>query len=95
MTEQNYDYVRVPSNDWDILMETVALDGSYSKDIKQDVWKAMDNIKHISSPWIVFSLDPEYITQSYVFVDEESAKSYIAENNQNGKLNCAKADFYS
>jgi hypothetical protein len=34
----DYTVIRVPDNDWNNIMETVTLDGSYSDEIKDEVW---------------------------------------------------------
>ncbi|GEM_PF-5209161 len=34
----DFTVTRIPSDDWNNLMETVALDGTYSEEIKNDVW---------------------------------------------------------
>ncbi len=90
-----YNFIRVPDKDMDLLMQTVLWDGTYDVQLAKDIENAMGNIEYISEPWIVFSLDPEHLTQAHIFVNEESAKAYIAENNEKKKLSCMKADFYS
>ena len=47
---------RVPVNDWDNLMETVALDGSYSEEIKTEVESALENMEDFSEPWVVIKI---------------------------------------
>lgn len=42
---KSYDIIRIPSNDWDNLAETVSLDESYSEEIKSEIWSALENVK--------------------------------------------------
>jgi hypothetical protein len=46
----NYSVTRVPSNDWNSIMETVSLDSSYSDEIKEEVWSAIENMEDFSYP---------------------------------------------
>ena len=41
----DYSVTRFPSDDWNNIMETVTLDGSYSEDIKNDVRTAVENME--------------------------------------------------
>ena len=47
---------RVASNDWDNLMETVTLYRSYSEEIKNEVWIAIENMEDFSNPWVVVKI---------------------------------------
>jgi hypothetical protein len=46
----DYSVTRVPSNNWNNIMETVSLDGSYSDEIKDEVWTAIENMEDFSNP---------------------------------------------
>jgi hypothetical protein len=52
----DYTFVRVPDNDWNNVMETVSLDGSYSDEIKEEVWTAIENMEDFSYPWVVVKI---------------------------------------
>jgi diadenosine tetraphosphate (Ap4A) HIT family hydrolase len=68
--------VRVPDNDWNNLMETVTLDGSYSEQIKNEVWTAMENIRDYSYPWVVVKIS-EGKSSAKIFRDKEDAQKYF------------------
>ena len=88
-----YNFIKVPLEDFDLLMQEIIWDDS--SPLAKDVESAMWNIEYISEPWIVFFLEAGYPTQARIFIGEETAKSYVEENNQNGNLSCIKAEFHT
>lgn len=74
--EEDYDFVKVPSKDMDLLMETVSLDGSYSFDLKRGIRRAMENIKYFSSIWVVLTKNDEKQSHIKAFVWENDAQAY-------------------
>lgn len=77
-SKKSYTVTRVPSNDWDNLMETVSLDGSYSEEIKGEVWSAIENIQDFSKPWVVVHIK-DGKAPARIFPNEKSARKQ-AEN---------------
>ena len=53
---KSYDIIRIPSNDWNNIAETVSLDGSYSEEIKNEIWSALENVRSLSDPWVVLQI---------------------------------------
>ena len=93
--KNQYNFIKVPDKDMDLLMQTVLWDGTYDVQLAKDIESAMGNIEYISKPWIVFSLESGHSAQARIFINEESAKTYIAKNNQNRNLSCMEAVFCS
>lgn len=52
----DYSVTRVPTDDWNNIMETVTLDGSYSEEIKDEVWTAVENMEDFSNPWVFIKI---------------------------------------
>lgn len=71
-----YSVTRVPWNDWNNIMETVSLDGSYSEEIKNEVWTAIENMEDFSKPWVVVEINNNRPIAK-IFRDEETARKYI------------------
>ncbi len=78
-----YTVTRVPVNDWDNLMETVALDGSYSEEIKTEIESALENMEDFSEPWVVVTIKDGKATAK-IFTNEQSARKYFG--NSKAKL---------
>lgn len=78
-----YTVTRVPDNDWNNIMETVTLDGSYSEEIKDEVWTALENMEDFSNPWVVVTLKDGRATAK-IFPNEKSARKYVG--NSKAKL---------
>ena len=78
-----YTVTRVPDNDWNNIMETVTLDGSYSEEIKDEVWTAVENMEDFSNPWVVVTLK-DGRTTAKIFPNEKSARKYVGSSK--GKL---------
>jgi hypothetical protein len=90
-----YTVTRVPANDWDNLMETVSLDGSYSEEIKDEIESALENMEDFSEPWVVVTLK-EGKAAAKIFPNEQFARKFVG--NSNGKLSgqqvfCVKGQY--
>jgi hypothetical protein len=72
----DYSVTRVPSNDWNNIMETVSLDGSYSEEIKNEVWTAIENMEDFSNPWVVVKI-LNGKTSAKIFGDKDAAQKHI------------------
>ena|SRR5215204_1425914 len=94
----DYTVARVPSNDWDNIMETVTLDGSFSEEIKDEVWTAIENTEYFSNPWVVVTL-ANGKANARIFNNKDSAQKHI--NRAKKKLNtnqqffCIKGQYQS
>lgn len=75
-SKKSYTVTRVPSNDWDNLMETVSLDGSYSEEIKGEVWSALENTEDFSEPWVVIKIKGDQATAK-IYPNEQSARKQV------------------
>ena len=69
----DYSVTRVPTKDWDNIMETVTLDGSYSQEIKDEIWTAIGNIEDFSYPWVVVIIK-EGMSTARIYSNEETAR---------------------
>jgi len=90
-----YSVTRVPDDDWNNLMETVTLDGSYSKEIKNEVWTALEHMKDYSEPWVVVTINNGKETAK-IFNKEELARKYVERKrrkSQGDLLFCVKAQY--
>ena len=94
----DYTVTRVPFHDWNNLMETVSLDGSYSDEIKEEVWTAIENMEDFSYPWVVLKIVDGNVIAT-IFGNKDAAIKYI-ENSKNrskgnGEYHCVKAVYKS
>ena len=85
MTKLSYTVVRIPNNDWDNLMETVTLDGSYSDEIKDEVWTAVENVQFYSNPWVVVRVGSK--PNAKIFSNRDSAQKYFLKEQKKLKPN--------
>jgi hypothetical protein len=94
----DYSVTRVPSNDWDNLMETVTLDGSYSEEIKNEVWTAIENMEDFSNPWVIVKIRDE-TASAKIFNNKDVAIKYLEHLRKRAKGNeqyfCIKATYQS
>lgn len=75
---------RVPSNDWNNIMETVSLDGSYSEEIKNEVWTAIENMEDFSNPWVVVEIR-DGKASARIFGDKDTAQRYMENSKRRSK----------
>jgi len=90
-----YCVTRAPEDDWNNLMETVTLDGTYSEEIKNEVWTALEHMEDYSNPWVVLTIKDDKGT-AMVFSNEKLARKYIEKANrksQGHQLFCVKARY--
>jgi hypothetical protein len=94
----DYSVTRIPSHDWNNIMETVTLDGSYSEEIKNDVWAAVENIEDFSNPWVVVKIGNGKAS-ARIFGDKDVAQIYMENSKRRSKGNeqyfCVKASYQS
>ena len=94
---KNYDIIRIPSNDWELLAETVSLDGNYSEELKSEIWKALENIRFLPDPWVVVQVTEGNSAKAYLFADKKTAQKYsegIRKNlPKNALVFCARAPY--
>jgi hypothetical protein len=94
----DYSVTRVPSNDWNNIMETVSLDGSYSHQIKDEVWAAIENMEDFSNPWVVVKIK-DGRGSAKIFGDKDVAQRYMEKSKKSSKANeeyfCIKATYQS
>lgn len=94
----DYTVVRVPDHDWNNIMETVTLDGSYSDEIKDEVWTAIENMESFSYPWVVVKIINKKVSAT-IFSNKDSAEAYIANSKRSSKTKaqyfCVKATYRS
>lgn len=94
----DYSVTRVPSNDWNNIMETVSLDGSYSDEIKDEVWTAIENMEDFSNPWVVVKIR-EGQASARIFGSKEVALKYMENSKKKSRENeqyfCTKANYQS
>jgi hypothetical protein len=70
-----YSVTRIPDDDWNNLMETITLDGSYSEEIKNEVWTALEHTKDFSEPWVVVTIKSGKETAK-IFNKDKPARKY-------------------
>jgi len=90
-----YSVTRVPDDDWNNLMETVTLDGSYSEEIKNEVWTALEHMKDFSEPWVVVTIKDGKETAK-IFNKEKPARKYVERvkrKSQSHQLFCVRAQY--
>lgn len=75
-SRKNYDIIRIPSDDWDNIAETVSLDGSYSEEIKNEIWSALENIRFLPDPWVVVQITVGTPPKAYLLADKEEAQKF-------------------
>lgn len=94
----DYSVTRVPSNDWNNIMETVSLDGSYLDEIKEEVWTAIENMEDFSNPWVVMKI-LNGKTDAKIFGDKDAAQKYIEKSKKRSEENeqylLVKASYHS
>ena len=71
--KKEYAVTRVPSDDWDNLIETVTLDGLYSEEIKGEIESALKNMQDFSEPRILITVKGD-VASATIFPNEESAR---------------------
>lgn len=94
---KSYSIFRIPDDDWNNITETVALDGSYSEEIKDEIWSALENITTLSDPWVVVQVPKGNSARAYLFADKKAAQKYterVKKNlPKNALLLCVRAPF--
>lgn len=75
-SKKKYDLVSVPSDGWDSIMETVTLDKSYSQEIRDEIWGAIEKIEFLSFPWIALVIKDGKPKKVLLFNKEERALIY-------------------
>lgn len=73
---KSYDIIRIPSNDWDNLAETVSLDESYSEEIKSEIWSALENVNFLSDPWVVVQITDGLFAKANLLANKEAAQKF-------------------
>ena len=73
---KSYDIIRIPSNDWDNITETVSLDGSYSEEIKNEIWSALENVRSLSDPWVVVQIKDGVSAKANLLANKEAAQKF-------------------
>ncbi|MEK6753857.1 MAG: hypothetical protein AABZ00_16490 [Chloroflexota bacterium] len=86
MRKKTYTVVRIPDNDWGNLMETVTLDGSYSDEIKNEVWTAVENVQFYSNPWVVVRISGGK-SIAKIFSKKDFAQEYLIKERKKLKPN--------
>jgi len=76
--QKSYDIIRIPSDDWNNLAETLSLDGSYSEQIKNEVWSALEHIRFLSDPWVVVQITEGTPVKANLLADKEMAQKFAA-----------------
>jgi hypothetical protein len=74
--QKKYDIIRIPSKDWNNIAETVSLDGSYSEEIKNEIWTALEHIEFLLEIWIVLQMANGAVVKADILRDKESAEIY-------------------
>jgi len=96
-SRKEYDIIRIPSNDWELISETVSLDGSYPEELKGEIWKALDNIKFLPDPWVVVQITEDNSSKAYLFADGKTAEKYAAmvkkKSSKKTSIICVKASY--
>jgi len=95
--KNDYSVTRVPTDDWNNIMETVTLDGSYSEEIKDEVWTAVENMEDFSNPWVVIKIKAGKASAK-IFGMEEYARKYaekIKKKAQSEQVFCVKGQYQS
>ena len=95
--KNDYSVTRVPTDDWNNIMETVTLDGSYSEEIKKEVWTAVENMEDFSNPWVVVKIKDGKVSAK-IFGMEEYARKYVEKMKkklQNEQMFCVKGQYQS
>jgi len=94
--KSKYSVARAPSNDWDNIMETVTLDGSYSEQIKNEIWTAVENIQFYSYPWVVVKISKGK-SSAKIFSNKETAQKYFSKEqkklNPNEQVFCVQGQY--
>lgn len=94
---KGYSVTRVPDNDWNNLMETVTLDGSYSEQIKNEVWSALERMEDFSNPWVVIIVKSDRMVAE-IFHDEKQARKHVEKvkrKSPRGQVLCMPARYKS
>lgn len=91
-----YTVTRVPVNDWDNLMETVTLDGSYSEEIKDEIESALENMEDFSEPWVVIVIKNGKVKAKIFSTQQEARKhaKFVNEQSASGtQVVCTKGSY--
>jgi hypothetical protein len=79
-------------------METVTLDESYSEEIKDEVWIAIENMESFSFPWVVVKI-ADGKASAKIFNNKDSAEKFIERAKKKSSANeqyfCIKATYQS
>ena len=73
---KSYDIIRILSDDWDNIAETVSLAGSYSEEIQNEIWSALENIRFLSDPWVVVQITAGASPKAYLLTNKEEAQKF-------------------
>lgn len=95
--KNNYSVTRVPTSDWDNIMETVTLDGGYSEEIKNEILSAVENMEDFSNPWVVINIK-DGKANAKIFGKEESARKYfenVKRKSPTQQLFCVQGQYQS
>jgi hypothetical protein len=83
---KEYTVTRVPINDWNNVTETLSLDGSdgsFSNEIRNEIWTAFDNMEDFSYPWVVVAIKENGFPRAHIFRNEEMARKYTEKIKKN------------
>jgi len=75
-SKKKYDLVSITSNGWDSIMETVTLDKSYSQEIRDEIWGAIETVEFLPFPWITLEIKDGKPKKALLFQDEKAALKY-------------------
>jgi hypothetical protein len=96
-SRKSYSIFRIPDDDWNNITETVTLDGSYSEEIKNEIWNALENITTLSDPWVVIQVTEGGSARANLFADKKAAQKYAKRVKKNLPKNklllCVRAPF--
>ena len=73
---KSYDLIRIPSDDWDNIAETLSLDGSNSEEIKNEIWSALENVRFLPDPWVVVQITAGTSPKAHLLRDKEAAQKF-------------------
>jgi len=75
-SRKSYDIIRIPSNDWNVIAETVSLDENYSEEIDNEVWNALENVRFLPDPWVLVQITDGISTKADLLADRKTAEKY-------------------
>jgi predicted DNA-binding protein len=97
-SNKNFTVTRVPDKDWYNILETLSLDKSFSFQIREEVWTAIENMEDYTWAWVVVIIGHKRSSVK-IFNRKETARAYVKRATphlpKSTQVLCIKAEYMS